>query len=373
MRPSTTLKLSTIVFLVLLRLAIGWHFTFEAREKLTSDTWSSDAYLRGAVGPLAPEFRWMAGDPLLDKMTPRTVADTTKAPLHDQLPGALDRDWRAYFDRFAAHYQLTPEQRTQAEAKLLQAEDDTANFLLNEKKPVTWTSPYGPPVVSEKTVAERIRLYQDQLKEALEVETRELPRNSRTLFEKDVNGRLATLKADAARTRAGLRGDLDAQTRKMQESLTDVLTPVQETKGPLPAALPVPALASPARLELIDASVRWGLLVVGVCLLLGAFTRPASVLGAAFLLLFYLAMPPLLGVPENPKAEGHYLLINKNIIEMLALLALATVPSGRWFGVDGLLQFLNPWNYRRRPESESVPAPGTNGPTGRPAPVTLNN
>src|SRR5260370_38393703 len=106
MRPSTTLKLSTIVFLVLLRLAIGWHFTFEAREKLTSDTWSSDAYLRGAVGPLAPEFRWMAGDPLVDKLTPRPVpADVNPltVPLHDRLPAPLDREWRPHLRRRQQH------------------------------------------------------------------------------------------------------------------------------------------------------------------------------------------------------------------------------------------------------------------------------
>ena len=43
------------------------------------------------------------------------------------------------------------------------------------------------------------------------------------------------------------------------------------------------------------------------------------------------------GWPESPRAEGHYLWINKNVIEMLALLTLATTRSGRWVGLDGLL------------------------------------
>ena len=47
--------------------------------------------------------------------------------------------------------------------------------------------------------------------------------------------------------------------------------------------------------------------------------------------MFFLAMPPLPGWPESPRAEGHYLYINKNIIEMLALLVLATTASGRWW------------------------------------------
>jgi uncharacterized membrane protein YphA (DoxX/SURF4 family) len=114
--------------------------------------------------------------------------------------------------------------------------------------------------------------------------------------------------------------------------------------------------------EWTDNVVKWGLLGVGICLLAGFLTRTACVVGALFLLSFYLAMPPLPGLPESPRAEGHYLIINKNIIEMLALLALATTRSGRWCGLDGLLQFFNPWRWQRRPivrsqfrDADSVP------------------
>jgi hypothetical protein len=69
--------------------------------------------------------------------------------------------------------------------------------------------------------------------------------------------------------------------------------------------------------------------------------------GAIFLLLLYLAMPPFPWLPDPPRpTEGHYLFVSKNLIEMLALLALATTRSGRWAGLDGLLQFLNPRRWR---------------------------
>src|SRR5262249_21213987 len=57
---------STRYFLVLLRLAIGWHFLIEGLDKLNSATWSSEAYLREASGPLAPVFRELAGDSLVE-------------------------------------------------------------------------------------------------------------------------------------------------------------------------------------------------------------------------------------------------------------------------------------------------------------------
>ena len=66
-------------------------------------------------------------------------------------------------------------------------------------------------------------------------------------------------------------------------------------------------------------------------------------------------MPALPWLPESPKAEGHYVFINKNLIETLALLTLATTRSGWWAGVDGLLYCLAPWHWR----TKSVPVSAT--------------
>jgi uncharacterized membrane protein YphA (DoxX/SURF4 family) len=184
-----------------------------------------------------------------------------------------------------------------------------------------------------------------------------LPANATSLFKSEVAARVKVLRDDANRTRAELRADLGQQTQQMKDGLREILTPEQKMMVPMPDKVEA-SFWTNSRLEWIDASVRWGLLVVGLCLLLGLFSRPACVAGAAFLLAFYLAMPPLLGVPDNPRVEGHYFLINKNIIEMLALLALATTPSGRWLGLDGLLQFLNPWRWRAAPASAEVPVDG---------------
>ena len=110
-------------------------------------------------------------------------------------------------------------------------------------------------------------------------------------------------------------------------------------------------------LEWIDWTTRWGVFLVGVCLLLGLFSRTACVVGAGFLSMFYLSMPPLPGLPDNPRVEGTYLYINKNFIEMLALLTLATTASGRWVGIDGLLYCLNPFRWgRSTPKQSRLPA-----------------
>ena len=47
--------------LLLLRVAIGWHFLYEGCWKLMQeDGWSCASYLGAAQGPLAPLFKWMA-------------------------------------------------------------------------------------------------------------------------------------------------------------------------------------------------------------------------------------------------------------------------------------------------------------------------
>jgi hypothetical protein len=46
-----------------------------------------------------------------------------------------------------------------------------------------------------------------------------------------------------------------------------------------------------------------------------------------------------------PNTEGNPLFINKNVIECLALLVLATFPTGRWMGLDALIARLRGRRY----------------------------
>src|SRR5438105_3221808 len=67
--PGETYSPYAQFFLVCLRLAIGWHCFVEGMEKITTPTWSSETYLREAVGPLSAPYRWAAGDRLVDRAT----------------------------------------------------------------------------------------------------------------------------------------------------------------------------------------------------------------------------------------------------------------------------------------------------------------
>ena len=72
-------------------------------------------------------------------------------------------------------------------------------------------------------------------------------------------------------------------------------------------------------------------------LILGLFTRFASLAGMAFVLMFYLAAPPWIGYFYAIPSEGSYLIVNKNLVEVAALAVIFFTGSGRFAGLDRIL------------------------------------
>lgn len=72
---------------------------------------------------------------------------------------------------------------------------------------------------------------------------------------------------------------------------------------------------------------------VGLCLIMGAWEKPAAFVGMALLALFYLAHPSWPGLPNAGPVEGNYLIVNKNLIEIAALGVLAFFPTGQIAGL----------------------------------------
>lgn len=104
--------------------------------------------------------------------------------------------------------------------------------------------------------------------------------------------------------------------------------------GPLAPAFH--SIASHAGLmHAIDLAVPIGLLVVGLSLMLGLFTQLGCVGAMAFLALFYVSQPPLTGL-AMAGAEGENLVVNKNLIELFAVLAIFAFRTGWIAGLDHL-------------------------------------
>src|SRR5437016_411573 len=103
-RPGeTTVNTPARIFLVLLRLTIGWHCLVEGMDKLANPAWSSEAYLRESIGPLSGGYRWLAGDRLLDRLV---MSDK------DHEPAGLAADFDTYGEAFIRHYGLDDDKAT---------------------------------------------------------------------------------------------------------------------------------------------------------------------------------------------------------------------------------------------------------------------
>lgn len=100
-------------------------------------------------------------------------------------------------------------------------------------------------------------------------------------------------------------------------------------------------VSNPAVLNTVDAMNTWGLIAIGLGLILGLFTRIASLAGVLLLMLYYFFNPPFVGVEILGPMEGNYLIVNKTLIEAATLLYIAVSPMSRLLGLDMLRKKYN--------------------------------
>jgi uncharacterized membrane protein YphA (DoxX/SURF4 family) len=275
---------------------------------------------------------------LAELLTPGGDADPAKA---ENLPSELAKQWDAWFDRLTKAYPLNPDQTERAKQLFADAKERTARWV-QDQKPLPGTVP------PEVNVPEKLRAYRAKLAQVQDAVKAD-PKGPATYG----------YRAELVVMMPYLYTDLDRQTADMKKSVETVLT-ADQAKGYAPEPDKPKVLGvvpSPFSIEGMDWMTRWGLTILGVCLLLGLFTRLSCLGAAAFLLMTYLLVPPFPWLPQPPLNEGNYFFVNKNVIEMLALLALATTASGKWFGVDALISWA--FGRRRKPAdgNGSAPAP----------------
>lgn len=108
----------------------------------------------------------------------------------------------------------------------------------------------------------------------------------------------------------------------------------------------------PGWMSVIDFLNIYGLLLIGVGLFLGFFTRIASAAGALLLGLYFLAYPPF-GSSAFMSPEGHLYLVNTTLIETVILVAFIFMRD-RGYGVDRMLEL-------RKLHGNTAPAPVRSG------------
>ena len=94
---------------------------------------------------------------------------------------------------------------------------------------------------------------------------------------------------------------------------------------------------NPDALSVVDFLNAWGLTAIGLGLMLGFLTQVATIAGIVLLAFYYLSHPPFTGLSYVMPSEGSYLVVNKTLIEMTALLVLVLFPTGRRVGLDRII------------------------------------
>ncbi len=99
-------------------------------------------------------------------------------------------------------------------------------------------------------------------------------------------------------------------------------------------------------LGIVDFLNIWGLILIGICLFLGFFTRFASISGALLLLLYYVANPPF--VESSFPSTSHFYIINYNLIEAFVLIIIATFPKEFLYSIQRLVSYYHTARKNRK-------------------------
>lgn len=364
-----------VFFLLALRLAIGWHFLFEGLHKIhttligpseTNRPFTSEPYFKAAPTKFGQWMRTQFDDPnavIAEKLTPvRDVSPeeflklspkeqaalcpmavakmfeglTSNADIANQteqvdlkalLKDDLDKRLKtATTDADRTKFQADSDAEFQAAAA--KSKNGDARVEDAKVKFARWVYGVDGRDTNVKFVSSPVSLGVPQRKAHLEWLRNEL-KQAEARGEAGLNGsyeikRVGELRTDLMNAEAELAKDANAFVTELETSLN--------AGKPVDRGSPATSPGS-----LMDVRTKYFITAVGACLLLGLLTRISCVLGAGFLVLTYLTHPPFPWYAQPPMTEGNPLFINKNVIEALALLTLATFPTGRWLGLDALL------------------------------------
>jgi thiosulfate dehydrogenase (quinone) large subunit len=104
---------------------------------------------------------------------------------------------------------------------------------------------------------------------------------------------------------------------------------------------------NPGLMKCVDFLNEWALVVIGLGLLLGCFSRLSCIGGILLLLLYTMSHPALIGIQYKMPFEGSYFMIDKNLIELAALGVLFVFPTARVIGFDRFLIKVLPSGFNK--------------------------
>lgn len=300
--------LAAVVALVALRLSLGCHFLYEGVWKIKHPEFSAEPFLSEAKGPAAPLFYAMLWD--IDGRERLAPQETMQKDANGRertmllVPYYTDA-WDAFQVRVVEKYKLDDDQRAKTEQILAQQKSCLHAFF-----------------VENKADLERYFKNLDDF-EVLKQDSN----STNAAFQKErIWKRQQELRAQVK----GWLKEIAEIEKAGQDQMWDVLKDDQKARGRLPVRW--------TQVDLLNLAVTFALTAIGLCLMIGLCTRLAALGGAAFMVMVVLTQFPWPTVyPPAPAVVGHSLLVNKDFVEMVALLVVAATAVGRWGGLDFFL------------------------------------
>jgi hypothetical protein len=280
-----------------LRLTIGFHFLSEGLDKLYNPKPFTGHFLANAQGPLAPTLKSYIWDPdglvrlgyqPQESGYPRVRFDPTV------------QYWTEYSGRVAKHHDFDEKQR------------ERAGEILKEH-------------------VDRLKWFANTYREDLTEYFRGIERRDEQLADPGIQ-QVDSLRGQSEKWQADLRGMAGPLLRQVDGLWSSLERELNELAGRGAKPLRIGKLGRTLfDSEWIDGFIPWFDVTIGVCLILGLFTRIAGLAGAAFLATVIATQwPGAVGVMATwPQA-----------IEMFALLSLVGVNAGQYGGLDFFVRAL---------------------------------
>ena len=345
MKTKYRLYCCAIVLIVLLRIGIGWHFFYEGVHKFDpAADFSSEGFLGIAKGPTADLYYWMLPD--LDGIQRIELAKVKDENDKEHLTFIVyENAWKEYYAEYLKAYpKVNPDEAAAIFNRYLDSlragaadvEKDIEAFLKSRERFLE----------TKRTIRNGAAFEQKRRWEAMMKYRNEAAGWTRMLTEMG-DGLQSDLGRLADPELAGQRGQIVTAPEKElipPNNLVKIqytIPSIEFTIPPKNSYVPSYELSLKSRMRAMDLAVMFGLSAIGLCMMLGFCTRLACLGGAAFLVNVILTTFPVPGVyPEIPSMVGNFMFVSKDVVELLALLFLALIPSGRWGGLDYFL-----WNY----------------------------
>ncbi len=362
--------LLAFVALMMLRVSVGYHFFKEGTSKLDSGNFNAEYFLKSAKGPLASLFHGLLDDGDGKLRLCVTESNDNQSNVKYQIdPELTFAIWDDFVDRASSYYRFGD---PDVEARLVQRRSIMGQQIrlarMGTVNNVDTLALEANRAADEADILrlrqqpgaanEILKAHQDELREWLEAHRDEVLTFYETqhrLLGFDADGpsrdQVATQVASLQEQIDTIRGDRQKQLKSWTSEIETIWSSLESQINGLAAGnqadMPPLRLHRPfaqpySKLQVINHFVPWFDVTVGVLLIVGLFTRLASLAGATFLASVIATQPPWI-----PGTTPTYY----QSVEMFALLVLFATCAGRMAGLDFFF-----WRKSRQQIFHSSPA-----------------